>query len=178
MPDAVICKSCGYVMRRSRLRDRCPACGVPSRQFQPYTDPMSFRRRLLLTLDIHPVLAHFPQAFTFSILGLSVAVRFLSNPWLPKALACLELLCLALPFTVALAFLAGLLDGRVRFRRVATPLLERKMALGSLFFLCSLGLALAPTSLPVITGLSAAAFACSAGLGWIGTKLLNSSFPG
>ena len=186
MSETVICRSCGYIMKKSRLKSLCPACGVPSRLFESYVDPLSSRRRLLLRLDIHPVLAHFPQAFTFSALILCIAARYLSGLWLAKILACLEILCITLPFVGMLTFAAGLFDGRVRFRRIVTPLLVRKMIVGGLFLLLSLAIALLTVShsplaqplLNAVTLLVTAAFVCSAMLGWIGTGLLNSKFPG
>lgn len=186
MKEQVICKSCGFVMAVADLKERCPACGVPSRMFEPWKDPLSPSRRLLLTLDIHPVLAHFPQAFTFSILLLCLILRFLPDLWMAKAGACLEILCLALPLTVILTFTGGLIDGKVRFRKVATPLLRRKMALGSLLFLLSVTAAWLAASFSPLTGfrlnqltaVAVLAMVCSAMLGWWGTKLLNAKFPG
>ncbi len=184
MVEMVRCKSCGYVIKKSGLKTKCPACGVPRKLFEPYTDPLSPRRRLLLTLDFHPILAHFPQAFTFSILVLCLFAKSYNGPWLDNIMACLKVICIALPLVVILTFAAGIFDGRIRFRRSTTPLLIRKMLFGGLFFFFSLALMFlshsplfaAHLNMAIIA--AAGAFVCSSILGWIGARLLNSAFPG
>lgn len=186
MNELTICKSCGYVMRRSRLKEVCPACGVPAKMFEPYTDRLSPRRRFLLLLDIHPVMTHFPQAFTATLLILcGVALAFRGQPC-PNLTATISVLGVILPFVVGLSFLAGLLDAKIRFRRVRTPLLIWKMALGGLFFLLSCGIFAVvatqpptePKVLVAVLGLSIPAVVCSSILGILGVRLLNSAFPG
>ncbi len=61
------CKACGYIIDEKKLGDVCPACGVPRKAFEPWTDDMSPRRRVLLTLNLHPIALHFPQAFSAMI---------------------------------------------------------------------------------------------------------------
>ena len=75
------CKACGYIIDEKKLGDVCPACGVPRKAFEPWTDDMSPRRRTLLTLNLHPIALHFPQAFSamipvFILAGLLLPLPF------------------------------------------------------------------------------------------------------
>jgi len=184
--DPVICKSCGYIMGKARLRDKCPACGVPANMFEPYQERISPFRKLILGLSIHPVLVHFPQAFTFTILALA-AWCFFSCENSPGSvlLATLKTLSVCLPFTVIISAAAGLFDAKIRFRKVTTQLLKYKIFISSLFIVFSsvnLYLALlAPLSSGILEGMLILAFACficSFLLGLIGARLLESKFPG
>jgi hypothetical protein len=186
MAEMVICKSCGYVMEKGKLGDKCPACGVPAKMFLPYEERISARRKLLLSLDIHPVLVHFPQAFTATILVLALAIKFIPNPLTAQLLATVRVLGILLPFTVAAAFAAGMFDGKIRFRRFSTPLLKKKMAVGLMFFIQSVAIAVLSFSgatlgswgLPVIALLAAGSLGCGTILALWGVGLLNARFPG
>jgi uncharacterized membrane protein len=186
MKELIVCKSCGFVMDKSKLKDKCPACGVSSKMFLPYTDPVSPRRRLLLSLDIHPVLVHFPQAFSTVMVLLSIAAFFPDGELREKLTATIGVIGTIFPVTVALAFIAGLIDGKIRFRRIRTPLLVRKMLVGGIFFLCSIAVAglimLAPSgsakSLGLILFFSIISLGCASLLGLWGASLQNSKFPG
>ncbi len=185
MKELVVCKSCGYVMDKGKLKDKCPACGVPAKLFEPFTDKVSPRRRFLLALDLHPIMAHFPQAFTaaISILGLVLLAMGGTHRHLA---ATITVLGAALPLVVALTFLAGLIDGKIRFRRVTTPILKTKMTVGALFLLFSCGiLAVVLARDPLdrawqltVLSLAIPAFICSSLLGLLGVRMLNSEFPG
>jgi uncharacterized membrane protein len=183
--DPVICKSCGYVMDKQRLGERCPACGVPAKMFEPDTERISAYRKLVFALSIHPILVHFPQAFTFTILVLSALCLLVSGSVRQLLLATLTTLSVCLPFTLILAVLAGLFDGKTRFRRLTTQLLKSKVAISSVFLLLACGnlyLALfASRSGGVLTGmlvLSIGCFICTIVLGLIGSRLMNAKFPG
>ncbi len=186
MPEMVICKSCGYVMEKGKVRDKCPACGVPSKMFLPHDERISPQRSKLLKLDIHPVMVHFPQAFIATILFLSLAGAVLHGPVEEILGATVRTLGVLLPFAIALSFASGMFDGKIRFRKVTTPLLKRKIALGTVFFLfgCALSACAqmsamaAPAHFLLIAGLAAPALGCAAILGLIGTGLLNARFPG
>ncbi|MBN1983932.1 MAG: hypothetical protein JW795_20540 [Chitinivibrionales bacterium] len=186
MKELTICKSCGFIMEKAKLRDKCPACGVPAKMFLPYAENISARRRLILSLDIHPVLVHFPQAFTATILLLSLLALFMHGSILAKITATITVLCYSLPFVVLSAFAAGLLDGKIRFRRVTTPLLKRKIILGILFFVISGALFFlamnnpspTPAIFSLIAILSGCALVCASILALIGVSILHAKFPG
>jgi hypothetical protein len=186
MAQLVRCKSCGYVTGQSRVRDVCPACGVPAKNMLPYTDPVSQKRRRILALDIHPVIDHFSEAFSFSTLVLSFAGLFLRGSLESYLFDTLITMSFFTPLAVLFSFLSGLLDGKVRFRRVTTPILTRKIMLGSFFFVFSsfmLVLALQPGFpdgglLKIYVVLNIGAFICGFFLGILGRGLMEAELPG
>jgi hypothetical protein len=91
-----------------------------------------------------------------------------------------------LPLTVLAGWAAGMLDGRARFRRVNTPLLVRKMAMGGSVFLETLAADVlmftfgldrvwVRIAIAVLLGLSLGAVAV---LAKIGASLLCAKSPG
>jgi uncharacterized membrane protein len=186
MSEMVICKSCGFVMEKSRVRDKCPACGVSARMFLPHDERISPARKRILALDLHPVLVHFPQAFTSALVALPLLALVVRGPWHDRLVAATAVLAIALPLVVLLAFAAGLLDGWVRFRRMTTPLLTRKIVFGAIFFALACALAALAMLRPLDTagtmlglaGLSVLALGCASLLGFIGVSVLNARFPG
>jgi len=186
MRKLVICKACGFIMPESRLRDRCPACGVPAKMFEPYQEKMSEKRKEILSLDIHPILVHFPVAFNFSILVFSVSVFIIKGKILAQLLATMMILIYCLPAVIIAAFLGGLLDGKIRFRRVNTPILVKKIFLGIFFFLISIAMLIVnifygienPSGHIYTVVLSAGGVILSVFLGRYGVSLLSAKFPG
>ncbi|OGV58367.1 MAG: hypothetical protein A2X49_13015 [Lentisphaerae bacterium GWF2_52_8] len=138
-----------------------------------------------MSLDIHPVFAHFPQAFTFTVLVLSGLCLILSGETRDFLLVTLKTLAVCLPFTVILTFAAGLFDGKIRLKRLHTPLLIKKIVIGGLFIAFSAGGAVlicaTPMTTPFMCGfavLSFCSFLCSIALGLLGVKLLTTRLPG
>lgn len=187
MDNLVRCKACGYITVSTAVRDVCPACGVPAKMFEPYKDPVSARRRRILDLHTHPVMVHFPQAFalTLFLLGFLVWV-FPAEAFKNEIGAAARVLSVLLPFFVIGAVLTGLLDGKLRFRKVTTPMLKKKILLSLIFFVISVFMALGVTlrweffqAYPLLSiALALAVTLCGAFLGLIGGKLLNAKFPG
>lgn len=186
MAELIRCKSCGYVMEAGKLHERCPACGVDAKMFEPFTDPVSEKRRLILGMHIHPVLVHFPQAFAFFFLALCLAVFAVTGPLKDMLVSTMTVVAVALPFVVLAAFLSGLVDGKVRFRRYSPAFLRIKITAGSVFFAASLAIAVIALKCPVetfscgllLTALGLIAFACSIPLGIIGAWIVTAIFPG
>ncbi len=187
MARMVRCKSCGYLMPEDKLKEKCPACGVPAKMFEPYEDPVGQARRRLLDAHLHPIAVHFSTAFAASLVVLAAGTLLFSGG-VQEILACTSrLMSLFLPLLVLATFLLGLLDGRTRFRSVGrSQILKRKVLFGILFLAFSIGLALsvwlqAPPSAagPALAlVLAVLAFACSVVLGAYGSRILNSAFPG
>jgi len=184
--EQVICKACNYVMAKGSLKDKCPACGVAAKMFIPYEEKVSRKRKIILALDIHPILVHFPQAFSVTILLLGIFCAFAPDSFLGVLpLATLKLLSLLLPFVLLAAALAGLFDGKVRFRKVTTPLLLQKIYLSCAFLAFAVANALVVLFMePTLTAMlaSVALTACGIGCGTIlslmGVHLLNAKFAG
>jgi rubredoxin len=186
MAELMRCKSCGYVIDAKKLGEVCPACGVPRKMFEPWTDPVSPKRRKALELDLHPIVVHFPVAFAASALVVSIFVLAFPRVLQVVATSVLFVMVGVLPLMVIAGFLSGMYDGRLRFRRVTTPLLKRKMRIAGLFYVFSLAaavLSFAVSDLPTWVRaldvfLLANCLLCAVGLGKIGTRLIVAMFPG
>jgi uncharacterized membrane protein len=183
----VRCKSCGYIIAEDKLRDKCPACGVPREMFEPYADPMAESRRRVLDFHLHPIAVHFPTSFAVAALVFIVAAFFFSGPVKELLVCTIKIIALFLPLLVLVAFLVGLLDGRVRFRKLSrSHILKTKVIWGSLFFVLALGLTLlvwmaglgSVALISIAAVLAAAGVACSVVLALLGMQILNSAFPG
>ena len=186
MANLIRCKACGYVTCENKIKDVCPACGVPAKMFEPYNDPVSEKRRRILRLHIHPIIVHFPQSFAFTLFVLTV-LSFVAPPQINRVLYCsMQVISSALPFFLILALLTGLVDGKTRFRKVATPFLKKKIIFGLSFLFTSIliaavAFALRLSSIPVMalfTVLTIIAVGFSVALGLIGNELMEAKFPG
>jgi uncharacterized membrane protein len=186
MAGLIRCKACGYVTREGKIRDICPACGVGAIMFEVYTDPVSEKRRMLLGLHIHPIMVHFPEAFSITLFLLAALSYFAPGATLDALFVSIQVLSLPLPFFVILAIITGLFDGKIRFRKVTTPLLKKKIIIGGLLLIISIALAFVALSGGLTSSpareyfilLSIIAVACGAGLGLLGGHLMDAKFPG
>ena len=186
MAELLRCKSCGYVVEAGKVGEVCPACGVPRKMMEAWKDPVSDRRRLILGLDIHPVLLHFSVSFCASAFVLALVALVLPGFYPDQVAGILTPLLVVLPLAVLVSFLSGLLDGKVRFRRTRTPVLSRKKLLGGAFFVLSIAaatLALAvgpyvPWVRIVDVVVLAVGVLCAGTLARLGKGLLHSAFPG
>jgi len=173
-------------MEKGKLHDKCPACGVPATMFEDFVEKISPKRKFLLSLDLHPVSVHFPVAISALIEILSIASLVLHGNFRVKLIATLTVLGAVLPFTVIMTFVAGMFDGNIRFRKVTTQLLIKKMIFGVAYFVLSCGIFAEViwgnigfgSGIAVIIVCAAICLALSSVLGLIGTSLLNSKFPG
>ena len=141
MANLIRCKACGYVTREGKIKDICPACGVPAKMFEPYTDPVSEKRRLILDLHIHPIMVHFPQAFAITLFLLAVLSYFAPPAIKGMLFNSIQVISFLLPYFVVLSLLTGLFDGKIRFRKVTTPFLKKKIIIGLIFLITSIALA-------------------------------------
>ena len=187
MTPLVRCKVCGFITAEGKLGDKCPACGAPRAAFEPYTDPVSERRRKFLKLTLHPVAVHFPQAFAASMVVLSITPAVFTGRLRQLFLSTEEVLSWFLPLLVAAAILAGFLDGRMRFKKIRrSPILKKKIVFAALFFVFSLAMALviwldaaAAGGFSVwVTALALLGFVCSFILGLLGTMVEGAIIPG
>ncbi|MBN1534035.1 MAG: hypothetical protein JXA20_15300 [Spirochaetes bacterium] len=179
------CKACGLIINESKIKDLCPACGVPKITFEPYTERVSLNRKRLLDLHMHPIMVHIPQAL-ISLLPLMVAGHIL----LPERygiafLHTATVLSALLPVSAAATVVSGMLDGRIRFKKITTPYLKQKMLIGGIMLLMTVGMAaIAVTSgfvgfyVPLYLGLNALCLLCQYLLGTIGVQLMFSVLPG
>ena len=183
----VRCKVCGYIMPEGKLRDKCPACGALKTVFEPYIDPVSEQRRRILRLDLHPVAVHFPTSFAVTILVLSIATLFFTGDVQFLLICAIKICALLLPLVVILAMIAGIIDGKLRFRKIkVSEILKTKILLASILQAVSLVLAAniwlsksyENISLMASIILAAGAVVLTYLLGMLGTSITNSAFPG
>lgn len=186
MSNLVRCKACGFFSDQEKIKDVCPACGVSAKMFEPFTHPVSVRRRRILDLHTHPVTVHFPQAFALTLAALSGFAFFAPQCLLDKLFPTIQVLAFLLPFSVSAAVATGLLDGKLRFRKVTTPMLRMKIVLSTILFVNAVIMAVLALSDPEFSFSTHVTFfllavvvsACGALLGLIGGKLLDAKFPG
>ncbi len=185
MNDLVRCKACGYIMKEKKLKDVCPACGVPAKAFEPFKDPLSEKRSRLLALHLHPILIHFPQAFASIIPFLLAGGWLLPVPFASELLATAAVLIYLLPVTIIAAIISGLIDGQVRFKKLSTPILLRKIFFGTLLFVFSIaGAAVAfnggigENTIHWLFVIGIVCIACELVLGKLGESIMESKLPG
>jgi hypothetical protein len=124
-------------MEKDALGDVCPACGVKKEMFEPWEDKVGAARRFYLELHVHPIIVHLPNSI--SPILLLVALAFPLFPGFQTYLwPTLQLLSWLFPLAVFGGFASGLVDGKVRYRKVTTPLLLKKIILGTLLFIVSI----------------------------------------
>jgi uncharacterized membrane protein len=186
MANLIKCKACGYVTKEGTIKDICPACGVGAKMFEPYTDPVSEKRRLVLGIHIHPIMVHFPEAFAITLFLLAASSYFTPGAIKESFFVSIQVISFLLPFFTVLAIITGLFDGKIRFRKVTTPLLKKKIVISLFFLIISIALVFLAFSgqLPAspireyFTLLTIIAVACGAGLGLLGGHLMDAKFPG
>ena len=172
-------------MEKGKFGDCCPACGVPSKMFEPFDDKVSPFRKLLLNLHIHPVVVHMPQAFAFFIVGCAAVSFLFQGDNKEDLISTVRILSIVMPFSIIAAFITGIMDGKIRFRKVTTPILKTKIAAGTGFFILSSGAfaaviakGMTANTIIIVIALNAAGLVCSAILGKLGAGILDSKFPG
>jgi uncharacterized membrane protein/predicted Zn-ribbon and HTH transcriptional regulator len=131
------CRVCGYVTERADAPDTCPACGVKGKIFEEYEPLISKKRRKALEMNIHPILVHFPIAFVFSLFLISLLLGFNIFREPSSFIALRGVIIWVLPFTALIATLAGIYDGKLRFKRMSTPHLKKKLVLAGGFIFIS-----------------------------------------
>jgi len=185
MAQLLRCKACGYLIREDKLRKVCPACGLRRKIFEPYEPRISAWRSFILDLDLHPILVHFPQAFC-TILPLLVLGRIAMPSFYAQQLdAVIQFTVLLLPLTVVGAILSGLIDAKVKLKRLRNPAPLRKIIVGTLLLALSVANAAVvslggfdQTTRLYVLLLSSATLACAVLLGMMGKKLIAAILPG
>lgn len=178
MVQFVRCKVCGYIIKESKLGDLCPACGVKKTAFEPYELTISEKRMKILELHIHPIIVHFPQGFIPAILLLSILVAIFNDPFQNYFLIALKIFSISLPFVITASAAAGILDGKIRFKSITTPMLKQKIMIGSTALILSVLLTVSAflinvSSLEILwtIALGLLLLGCSVFLGYIGGRL-------
>jgi hypothetical protein len=185
MQEYVRCKACGFITEAGKAKGICPACGVPHTAFEPYKLTISEKRKKMMDLHIHPVMIHFPQAFGILGLVLMLLIPFASGPFKATITDAAKVILTILPFTVAVGFVSGLYDAKLRFKKATTPILRKKIGLGVGFIIFSIVCAVFIQSSEITSTIITLEVLslllcniCAAGLGKLGASLLDSKLPG
>ncbi|UCG03862.1 MAG: hypothetical protein JSW11_07725 [Candidatus Heimdallarchaeota archaeon] len=178
-----ICRVCGYV-RPVGKGGRCPACGVRDTAFVPFQHKASFNRRTFLKLDVHPVAVHFTISYTAVSAFLFFLMLFTDELLGVSIQGIFDLQITFLPLLIAFGGITGLIDGKIRFRKIKTPYLLRKIVLGCVLLAISIILLLfhiisqGEVTFLLIEGiLISVAFIIASYLGWIGAELICPIVP-
>ena len=179
--ELVRCRPCGYVMKESDLGDVCPACGLPRSVFEPYREKVSANRLFILALDIHPIAIHLSQ--TFVALTPLLIIFHLLFPDFQETMvhSVINFSVFALPFSLILSFISGLIDGITRFKTLRTPMLRSKIIFSSSILVLAfvqLIIFIPGTYTWLTILLSLAAFGCAVKLGLLGKHLIDVILPG
>jgi rubredoxin len=181
----LICKPCGYVMKESELGDVCPACGLPRKVFEQYKERMSPGRSRILHLDLHPIAVHFPQTLLVFLLQALLLNLIFPNFYPEVLLGTATFTAVLFPVTVLAAFLSGLIDGKLRFKSVTTPILMKKIIYSSIMFAASIFTPIIVSggidsfrSRLLLLVCGAIALACAIFLGHAGKRLMNIGMGG
>jgi hypothetical protein len=107
----------------------CPACGARERAFLPYEHKASEQRRMFLKLDVHPVSVHFTISY-IAVIALLYIISIFSSEILGISIeGTRDLQIIFFPLLVIGGGITGIIDGKVRFSRLSTPYLQRKIIL-------------------------------------------------
>lgn len=184
MAQLLRCKVCGYIIKESKLGEKCPACGVPKTAFEPYKEKVSDKRKRILDLEIHPILTHFAVGFSAFSFILTLLTMIFPTFYRIQILYSIAIFNVSLPIFVALTFIAGIVDGKIRFKRIITTQHIKKMIIGAIFLALAISLGVISFFLPVGTILiplliiSLFCVVCAGLLGLIGKTLKCIAFPG
>ncbi len=181
MKELVRCKPCGYVMEAGKLKDVCPACGMPAKAFEPYRERVALNRLFVLSLDLHPIVIHMSQTFVILIPLLIFFTRFFPDVENVLFTNVLKFSIYFFPLTLVGAVATGILDGLFRFKTLTPPLLRLKIIFSaiiivlafSMFFFAKDG----NYGIAVIL-LSLGCLFCAVRLGLLGKHLIDVILPG
>lgn len=181
MKELVRCKPCGYVMEAGKLKDVCPACGMPRKAFEPYRERVALNRLFILSLDLHPIAIHLSQTFVFLIPALLIFTRLVPGFQYEMFTNVLVFSLYAFPLTLIAAILTGILDGLFRFKTLTPPLLRLKIIFSSIIIVLAIAMFFVAKdgNYGVVTILlSLGCLFCAVRLGLLGKHLIDVILPG
>ena len=137
-----------------------------------------------MSIDIHPIILHIPQGVSAIIPFFALLSMIVPLHYAVRLTAAVEMLVFLLPLSVFGAFISGVFDGKVRFKKISTPALKKKMILGAALFVVTAAMLYIQIAggveamLLPITFLSVFALGLQAILARIGIKLMFAYMPG
>ncbi len=185
MKTYIRCKACGFIMDENHLENLCPACGLPKTVFEPYTKKISPQRQFIIDQHIHPISVHFPQVFIAVIIVMLSLGFWVDDPLRGEFLVAAKLSILGFPLSVFIGFITGLIDGKIRFKKLNTPLLKNKAIVGIILQILSIAVftlywvnGFTPITMQIIILLSIVSALCGVYLGRAGSSMFNSMMAG
>jgi hypothetical protein len=181
MKELVRCKPCGYVMEAGKLKDVCPACGMPAKAFEPYRERVALNRLFILSLDLHPIAIHLSQTFVFLIPGLIIFTKLFPDIQHELFNHVIQFSVYAFPMALISAICTGILDGLFRFKSLTPPLLRLKIIFSSIIIVLAFALFLVAKDGDhgfVTILLSLGCLTCAVRLGLVGKHLIDVILPG
>ncbi|MFX1478083.1 MAG: rubredoxin-like domain-containing protein [Promethearchaeota archaeon] len=183
MVQLLRCKVCGFIIKESKLGDKCPACGVPKTAFEPYKEKVSEKRKRILDLEIHPILTHFTVGFSVFSFILTLLTMIFPTFFRNEILNTIDILNVSLPIFVFLTLISGIFDGKIRFKRIITNQHVKKMIIGSVLLALAISIGvisfflMTETILIPLLIISLFCVICAGLLGLIGKTLKCIAFP-
>lgn len=181
MKELVRCKPCGYVMEAGKLKDVCPACGMPAKAFEPYRERVALNRLFILSLDMHPIAIHLSQTFVFLIPALILFTRFFPNFQYEMFTHVLQFSLYAFPLTLIASIITGISDGLFRFKTLTPPILRLKIIFSSIIIVLAVAMFFIAKdgNYGLVTILlSLGCLFCAVRLGLLGKHLIDVILPG
>jgi hypothetical protein len=168
-------------MEAGKLKDVCPACGMPRKAFEPYRERVALNRLFILSLDLHPIAIHLSQTFVFLIPALLIFTRLVPGFQYEMFTNVLVFSLYAFPLTLIAAILTGILDGLFRFKTLTPPLLRLKIIFSSIIIVLAIAMFFVAKdgNYGVVTILlSLGCLFCAVRLGLLGKHLIDVILPG
>jgi uncharacterized membrane protein len=172
-------------MEQKDLKEVCPACGVRKTAFVEFKYPINQKRQDILSLHLHPISVHFPEAISVFSVGFLFLSFLTTSSFSSDLITTVRILTLFFPLAILIASLTGIYDAKIRFKKLSPPYLKIKLYLGIALFISSLLMIfIIQTKFSNFTGKSAFMFLSlinlllSAILGRIGGSLIDSKMPG
>lgn len=180
------CKVCGFVSNNKTLPDLCPACGFKGKIFEDFEPTVSTKRWKAMELHAHSALVHFPIAVITYIFFINLFIMAKVVALNSAFAASLKAMVLLLPLVTLFGMLSGLYDGKLRFKKINTPILKKKlllsillMAVSTSLFIFQITMEIAPSSYNLlILAYSIVLLSFVTVLGLLGGTLLDSKVRG
>jgi len=132
------CNVCGYVIQKDDLEEVCPACGAKKRVFEPYSSKLSEKRRKFLSYHLHPIMTHFSVGSAILFLFIVFIIVFFPDKASLALMGSAYVFSIIMPIAGFLTMVTGLIDGKIRFKRLNPPHLKSKIYVGSAFLILSI----------------------------------------
>jgi hypothetical protein len=168
-------------MEAGKLKDVCPACGMPAKAFEPYRERVALNRLFVLSLDLHPIAIHLSQTFVFLIPGLIIFTKLFPDIQNELFTHVITFSIYAFPLTLIASILTGISDGLFRFKTLTPPLLRLKIIFSSIIIVLATAMFFVAKDgdYGIVTLLlSLGCLFCAVRLGLLGKHLIDVILPG